>query len=88
MVMSVENKLFALAEAIRYKTGKSEKLSLSAMTQAAYDDAVIEDGLIDGTISNYTNKRLNTLKGYAFYNNQNLTSINIPECTKIGENAF
>lgn len=48
----------------------------------------IEDALIDGSITTYSNDRVTSLKGYAFYEAYNLTSVDFPNCEEIGGYAF
>ena len=51
-------------------------------------DTSMEDGLIDGTISGYSNNRVNAVRDYAFYDCTNLTTVSFPAVTTIGGNAF
>lgn len=46
------------------------------------------DALMNGTISNYTNTTLSDIRSGLFMGCGNLSTINIPECKKVGEYAF
>lgn len=48
----------------------------------------IEDALVTGTISEYSNDRVSVVGDYAFYSFKNLTSVNLPNCISVGLNAF
>ena len=51
-------------------------------------DYSIEDSLVDGTVSIYTNDRVTKIKNHAFSGCKNLTSANFPICLSIGDFAF
>lgn len=51
-------------------------------------DASMEDGLVDRTVSFYTNNRITSIGKYAFYNFTALSSVSFPVCTSIGMYAF
>lgn len=53
-----------------------------------YGDTSMEDGLITGEISIYSNNRVKTIYQNTFYSNQFLKSVNFPACTTIGQSAF
>ena len=48
----------------------------------------IEDAIVTGTITEYTNNRVTSINNYAFYNCFKLTSVNFPVCSFIGSKAF
>ena len=50
-------------------------------------DTTIEDGLIDGTLREYSNDRVTYIRSYAFYGNR-LTAVSFPAATNIGTAAF
>lgn len=52
------------------------------------DDHAIEDGLITGTLTEYTNDRVEKVRGYAFYNNTTITKVSFAACTYIASYAF
>ena len=47
-----------------------------------------EDGLIAGTLTNYTNDRITSIGRFAFYQWSSLATISFPQCTSIGSCAF
>ena len=47
-----------------------------------------EDGLIAGTLTNYTNDRITSIGRFAFYQWSSLATISFPQCTSIGSWAF
>ena len=47
-----------------------------------------EDGLVEKTLTTYTNDRVTSIGRYAFYACINLTSVDLPNATSIGEKAF
>ena len=48
----------------------------------------IEDGLITGTLSVYSNDRVTTVGSYAFYGCVKITTVSFPAVTSIGSSAF
>lgn len=48
----------------------------------------VEDALVSGTITEYTNSRVTIIRNYAFASCSSLTSINFPVVTSIGYYAF
>lgn len=51
-------------------------------------DFVIENKLVDRTLTTYTNNSVTSVGGYAFYRHKNLTTANFSNVTNIGERAF
>ena len=51
-------------------------------------DTSIEDSLIEGTLTTYTNDRVTSIGGHAFRDCRILTSVSFPSCTSIGGWAF
>lgn len=49
---------------------------------------VVEDGLITGALTECTNRRVTTIKSYAFYLQTDLQRANFPACISIGTSAF
>lgn len=47
-----------------------------------------EKAVLEGTLSTYTNDKIEKLRNYAFYDNPNLTSVNLPAVSTIGAYAF
>ncbi len=86
--------LSAIGEAIRSKTGGTELLTLDEMPTAIEGietggggDTSIEDGLITGTLTEYTNNRVESVRDYAFYYS-NVTSVYLPKVKTLGNYAF
>ncbi len=99
--MALTNKLRAIGNAIRAKTGKTDELTLDQMvTEIAgiagiegeggnlteYSEA--EDAIISGTISSYTNSRVTSVGQGAFAFASTLTTVSFPAVTTIGRSAF
>ena len=95
--MALIDKLTAIADAIRGKTGKTEEMTLDQMVTeiegiqtgggSGGDDLL--DTFLDGSFSGvYENANLTTLKGYAFFGLKNLTRISLPNVVNAGEFAF
>jgi hypothetical protein len=51
-------------------------------------DTSVEDGLVTGSLTSYTNKRITSIRDFAFYSCKSLKSVNFPNVTQIGESAF
>ena len=85
--------LVKIANAIRTKTGITDKISLEDMPAkiAAIEsggDTRMEDGLVTRTITEYSNNRVESIGSYAFVDFSRLTSVSFPAATKIGGYAF
>ena len=86
--------LVAIADAVRYKGGAQGQITLGEMATGVVNieggdvDHSIEDSLIDGTVSVYSNDRVTKIGDYAFDNCSSLTSVSFPVCSYIGNNAF
>ena len=84
--MALTNKLTAIADAIRGKTGKTGELTLEQM---ATEIAGIETGgggdqsagLVDGTLTVYESTEVTQIRTYAFYYHPTLKRVAIPNCT-------
>ena len=92
--MALTNKLTAIANAIRAKTGSTAKLTLDQMPAAI---ASIETGggggdnleeFITRTIKTFSNSSITKIGDSAFESCEKLTSVNCPAVTKIGHAAF
>ena len=92
--MALTDKLTAIANAIRSKTGSSESLTLDGMVTAIeVISGSVNDGttgyIVDRSISgNYINNNVTTIGEYALYKCENLSTVNFPEVTSIGMHAF
>lgn len=93
--MALTDKLSAIADAIREKTGKTATMTLDQMPT---EIASIESGggtttsgdidaFITGTISEISSN-VTTVHEYAFYGFGNLKTANLPLATSIGDRAF
>lgn len=51
-------------------------------------DTGIEDALVTGTITSYSNDRITTVGGYAFAGRNSLTDIDLPNVASVGASAF
>ena len=85
--------LVKIANAIRTKTGTTDKISLEDMPAkiAAIEsggDTRMEDGLVTRTITEYSNNRVESIGSYTFLYCSRLTSVSFPAATKIGVQAF
>lgn len=88
---SIKEAMTALADAIRAKTGKTDKMTAAQMADeiAAMKIGGDENALIDRSISgDYVNNDVKTAGNYCFYSCSRLTSISLPNCTKVGRYAF
>ena len=94
--MALIDKLTAIADAIRGKTGKTDEMTLDQMvteiegiqTGGGGGDTAMEDGLIDGTVTHYENDRV-TIISRVFNSNTTILSISLPNVVKsVGANIF
>ena len=93
--MALTDKLTAVANAIRVKTGKTEKMTFEQMTEEIYGISGSSGNsdigkLVDGSITtvDITNGATK-IREYAFYNCTSLTSVTIPNSvTRISDYAF
>ena len=92
--MALIDKLTAIANTIRFRTGSSESLTLDEMVTAIEGiNGSVNDGttgyIVDRSISgNYTNNDVTTIGEYALYKCKNLSTVNFPAVTSIGIHAF
>ena len=92
--MALTDKLTAIANAIRAKTGKTAKMTMTEMVteiegiSGGGGDTSIEDSFVTRTVTEYTNDRVTTVGTYAFYNCSSLTSASFPLVMSIGSSAF
>ena len=54
----------------------------------ATEDHTFEDGLVDGTATEYINDRISAIGQYAFYRNSSLKSVSFPSATATNQYAF
>lgn len=94
--MALTDKLTAIGDAIRSKTGGSELLTLDEMPQEIQGiqtgggggaDTGLADSIVDGTITSYSSD-IQTLRASAFAYSTKLTSVSLPNVTSIPGDAF
>ena len=91
--MALTEKLTAVADAIRGKTGKTEEMTLDQM---ATEIAGIETGggyyiykqLVQGTMTVFSSNDFVSLKSYLFHEDKVIEEINLPNCTTVGMSIF
>lgn len=87
--MGLIDLITAIADAIRSKTGKSDKLTLAEMPseiesiQTGGDNTDIEDAIVTGELTEYINNRVTTLKEYCFRANTKLTKFSSTSVIKL-----
>ena len=91
--MALTDKLTAIADAIRGKTGKTDGLTLDAMPGEiagiqSGGDTSMEDGLVERTITSYINDRITTVGNMAFYNNSTITNVSLPNAATVKNACF
>jgi hypothetical protein len=90
--MALTNKLTAIADAIRKKTGKTGELTLDAMvTEIGSISGGSSDNelkLIQGTLEKADYPTLTSLGMFAFAGQQNLKEVSLPEVTTIPDFCF
>ena len=88
--MALINKLSAIGDAIREKTGKEDLIKLDDMPTEISNlaNVSIEDKLLDGSlIGEYTNNRITVIRGHAF-RGLNINTVNSETVTQISDYAF
>ena len=68
--------------------GADGKLIVGTLEVNEGGDTTAEDGLVDGTITEYSNDRVTGIRRYAFYYYSSLTTVNFPVATIIMDRAF
>lgn len=91
--MALTDKLTAIADAIRAKTGGTDALTLDGMAEAVAgiqagggDD--LAKALIERTKTELNSSSIETVAPYAFYLYNNFESISLPACTNLQHHAF
>lgn len=91
--MALTDKLIAIADAIRGKTGGTDKLTLDEMaseiegiTTGGGDD--VAKGIIERTITEISDSTVTKVGDYAFYYCSALKRVNLPAATSLGQYAF
>lgn len=83
--MALTDKLTAIGDAIRRKTGKSEPIPLSDMPE---EICTIGDDLLSGACTKIYNDRIVSLRSGAFMAMTRLTESDFPNVKTIGSNTF
>lgn len=89
--MALIEKLTAIAEGIRGKTGKEDKLTLEQMAEEITYlpiGSTAEDGVIEKTVVSYTNNRIAKVGYASFQNCKNLEFVDLPNVTTIDASGF
>lgn len=95
--MALTEKLTAIGDAIRSKTGGSDLLTLDEMPQEIQSiqtgggedpDTSLADSILDGTITSYSSDNLTKIKEYGFYRITSLQSVNCPNVNSLGDSTF
>ena len=91
--MALTDKLTAIANAIRSKTGKEDKLTLEQMATEIdgleIGNTETEDGLVARTVTDYINNRVTTVGTHIFMGSTALKTARFPNATNlIGTNHF
>ena len=91
--MALIEKLTAIADAIRGKTGKTDGLTLEQMPGEIEGiqtggDTSIEDALVKRTLTSYSNDRITEVGASAFSGCTSLTDVSFPNVTTVGASAF
>lgn len=94
--MAIVDKLKAIGDAIREKTGGTAKLSLDQMvdeiegisTGGGGDSTEIEDAFINRSFETYTNTRATSIGDNAFNTMRLLKTVYLPNATSLGMYAF
>ena len=77
----VSNQTDILAQVVTALEGK-------AAGGSSGGDTSVEDSLVTGTLTNYTNDRVTSIRNYAFASCSSLTAVSFPVATTIGDFAF
>ena len=91
-----EETLTNIGNAIREKTGKTD---LIPTTNMAAEIALIQAGggtggedtlslMLTNSLQEFNSDTVEQIKNYAFYKNEGLRKVNLPNCSKIGGNCF
>ena len=90
--MSVETKIRSLISASNAKTGGADATLTDALKTLidgyGSPDHTAEDSLVTGTITEYSNDRVTTIRPYAFYAVKQFTTAKFQNVTSIGTAAF
>ena len=90
--MALTDKLVAIANAIREKTGKTDKMTLNQMAveidEIASGNTEAEDALLTRTLTSYENNRITELGRYGLQGMFLLETVSLPNLVKTPIDAF
>ena len=90
--MALTDKLVAIADAIREKTGKTDKMTLNQMAveidEIASGNTEVEDALLTRTLTSYENDRITELGRYGLQGMFLLETVSLPNLVKTPIDAF
>ena len=90
--MALTDKLVAIANAIRKKTGKTDKMTLNQMAveidEIASGNTEVEDAMLTRTLTSYENDRITELGRYGLQGMFLLETVSLPNLVKTPIDAF
>lgn len=85
--MALTDKLTAIANAIRTKTGKTAKMTMTEMVTEIGSISGGLDELVDGSITKFESSKVTRISGYKFWYSS-LGTVSCPAVTNVGDYAF
>ena len=90
--MALTDKLVAIADAIRKKTGKTDEMTLNQMAveidEIASGNTEVEDAMLTRTLTSYENDRITELGRYGLQGMLLLETVSLPNLVKTPIDAF
>jgi hypothetical protein len=92
--MALIDKLTAIGDAIRGKTGKTDLIKLDDMPNEIASITTggggheLEDGLVSRTVTEYINDRVTEIGNYVFANNSTIQKVSCANVEVVGASAF
>ena len=90
--MALTDKLVAIADAIREKTGKTDEMTLNQMAveidEIASGNTEVEDALLTRTLTSYENDRITELGRYGLQGMRLMETVSLPNLVKTPIDAF
>ena len=90
--MALTDKLVTIADAIREKTGKTDKMTLNQMAveidEIASGNTEVEDAMLTRTLTSYENNRITELGRYGLQGMRLLETVSLPNLVKTPIDAF
>lgn len=93
LIITERSNLVAIADAVRQNLNTTGEITINEIISGVNDIAAsggstdIEDGLITGTLTEYTNDRVESVSA-CFRANSNIKTVNFPKATMVASNAF